>query len=387
MPKRIEEALQEVAHGIYSEPATAAIKVLRESSDAPVGAAPGPRSDALLVQRAISAAKSPRPVERLAALGADPCAASSTDTSTGAERCTPELASLAPSSRKSLWYLGMVAAAEKRLAKAAAQGDPLAEAVVPILRESRRDLAQLPLQFLPDISSLALAWPAAAPVTPPAAVQHILFVSASELSSVSLRQARIGVTETSFDNPKDAFPKREKIADVQKQNGAPIKPVTAWVNALQKLKGETQDWSVGVVLAPATPAQLLARVMVSLAQAGAQQIQLLAHTQQAEIASVPTQVVFAGIGEPQKPAELSLRVRMSGYVVRVHESEQELPRIQEGAMSRYDLVGLARTLSRRRFDSAALSFVPDVPAETLFDAIAQLPATDHALQLSLRAQL
>ena len=223
-------------------------------------------------------------------------------------------------------------------------------------------------------------------MTPPAALHAIVFVNASELSYVSLRQARIGISEISFDEPPSTFPKREKLADVQRQP-ATIKPVAAWVSALQKLRGETADWSVGVVLAPATPAHLLARVMVSLAQAGAMQTQLLARTQQAEIASVPTQVLFAGVGQPQKPAELSLRVRMSGYVIRMHESEQELPRVQDGSASRYDVAGLARSLSRRRFDSAALSFAPDVAVETLFDAIAQLPASEHALQLALRAQL
>jgi hypothetical protein len=44
-------------------------------------------------------------------------------------------------------------------------------------------------------------------------------------------------------------------------------------------------------------------------------------------------------------------------------------------------------LSRRRFQTAGLSFVADVPVENLLEAVALLPASENALQLLLRAQL
>ncbi|HTU61809.1 MAG TPA: hypothetical protein VMF89_25305, partial [Polyangiales bacterium] len=125
---RIAQALQEAARGIYKEPALLAVTALRDSGEQP-GAAPGTRSDALLVRRAIAEAKSPQP--QFAALGQDPCA-------TQTEPCSPELASLDSESRKSLWYLSRVAEAEKRLEKAVKLGEQLAEAIVPILLDARR---------------------------------------------------------------------------------------------------------------------------------------------------------------------------------------------------------------------------------------------------------
>jgi hypothetical protein len=377
---RIVQALQEVARGIYREPALLAIKALRESGEQP-GAAPGPRSDALLVRRAIAEAKSPQPRERFAALGQDPCA-------TQTEPCSPELAALDTESRKSLSYLSLVAEAEKRLEKSAKLGDQLAEAVVPILQEARRELPQTAVQFLPDPKALAINWLGQTRVAPVGEMRVLVFVSSSELSYATLQQARIGVEATSLENeqPDSAFPSRVKLADVQRQP-ANVKPVADWVSAFQKLKGGATSWSVGVVPASGTPAHLLARVLLSLVQAGAQSTQLLARTQQGQLTSVPTHVVFAGLREAKQPAELSLRVRMSGYVVRQGESEHELARVTEGGTSRYDLAGLGRALSRRRFQSASLSFVADVTADNLFDALAQLPPSEHPVQMLLRTAL
>lgn len=375
---RIAQALQEAARGIYKEPALLAIKALRESGEQP-GAAPGPRSDALLVRRAIAEAKAQEPRARFAALGQDPCA-------TSTEQCTPEMASLDSESRKSLWYLNHVAEAEKRLEKAATLGDQLAEAVVPILRDARRELPETPIQFLPDVEALAISWPGNTRVPPSAEMHALVFVSPNELSYATLHQARIGSEATSIEHPANAFPIRTKLAEVKRQS-ASVKPVGEWVSAFEQLKASAPSWSIGVVPAPGTPAHLLARVMVSLAQAGAQRTQLLARTQLGQLSSVPVQVLFAGIREVKQPADLSLRVRMGGYVVRMGESEVELGRVTEGGASRYDVAGLGRTLSRRRFQTVGLSFVSDVTADNLFDALALLPPSEQPVQMLLRPQL
>lgn len=375
---RIAQALQEVARGIYKEPALLAIKALRESGEQP-GAAPGPRSDALLVRRAIAEAKSQDPRERFAALGLDSCA-------TQTEQCTPEMASLDTESRKSLWYLNMVAEAEKRLDKAAKLGDQLAEAVVPILRDARRELPDTPIQFLPDLEALAIQWPGHTRAAPSAELHALVFVSQSELSYATLHQARVGSEATSIEHPANAFPIRTKLADVGRQP-ASVKPSADWVSAFAQIKGSAPSWSVGVVPASGTPAHLLARVLVSLAQAGAETTQLLARTPLGQLTSVPIEVVFAGVRESNRTADLSLRVRMGGYVVRMGDSEIELKRVTEGATSRYDVAGLGRALSRRRFQTVGLSFVSDVTADNLFDALAQLPANDHPVQMLLRSQL
>jgi len=371
---RIAQALQEAARGIYKEPALSAIKALRESGEQP-GAAPGPRSDALLVRRAIAEARTAQPRERFAALGQDPCA-------TQTEPCTPEVASLDSESRKALWYLSKVAEAEQRLDKAAKLGDQLAEAVVPILHEARRELPPTAVQFLPDPQALAITWPGATRVAPVGEMHVLLFVSSSELSYVTLQQARIGAESTSIELPDTAFPKRVKIADVQRLP-ASVKPVSEWVSAFQKQKGDASAWSAGIVPAPGTPAHLLARVLVSLVQAGAQTTQLLSRTQAGQLTSVPTHVVFAGLREAQEPIDLNLRVRMSGYVVRAGESEVEIGRSSDG----YDVAALARTLSRRRFQTVGVSFVSDVTTDNLFAALAQLPASDRPVHVLLRNQL
>ena len=370
---RIIQALQEVARGVYKEPANAAIKALRESGEQP-GAAPGTRSDALLIRRAITDAKAPNARERFAALGQDPCAG---------QKCTPDVESLDLASRKALWYLSMVAEAEKRLEKTAKLGDQLAEAVLPILRDARKELPDSPIQFLPDVKALAISWPAAARLIAPLPVQHLLFVSPSELSFATPSEARIGAEGTSIESSENVFPNRKKLADLQRQSTT-VKPIPEWVSAFEQLKGQNSNWSVGVVPAAGTPAHLLARVMVSLAQAGAQTTQLLARSEQGQLASVPMHVVFAGLRAPQAPVDLTLRVRMGGYVLRMGDNEVELSRTSD---NRYDVAGLGRALSRRRFQTAGLSFVADVPVEILIDAVALLPPSDNAVQLLLRAQL
>jgi|GEM_PF-5968437 len=375
---RIGQALQQAARGIYKEPALLAVTALRDSSEQP-GAAPGPRSDALLVRRAIAEAKSPQPRERFAALGQDPCA-------TQTPQCSPEMASLDSESRKSHWYLSMVAEAEKRLEKAAKLGDQLAEAIMPILREARRELPQVALQFLPDPQALALTWPGHSRVAPVAEMHAVLFVSGSELSYATLQQARIGAESTSLEHPENAFPKRVKLADVP-HKAATVKPVSEWVSAFEKLRGETASWSVGIVPASGTPAHVLARVLVSLVEAGAQATQLLSRTQLGQLTTVPINVLYAGLRDAKQPADLSLRIRMSGYVVRTGDSEHELARVTEGGAARYDVAGLGRALSRRRFQTASLSFVPDVTADNLFDALAQLPPSERPVQMLLRPQL
>jgi hypothetical protein len=375
---RIGQALQEAARGIYKEPALLAVTALRDSGEQP-GAAPGTRSDALLVRRAIAEAKLSQP--RFAALGEDPCAPQ-------AEQCSPELASLDSESRKSLWFLTKVLEAEKRLEKAAKLGDQLAEAVVPILREARRELPQVAIQFLPDPQALALPWPGQSRVAPATEMHALLFVSSTELSFTRLQQARIGAETTSIEHPDNAFPKRAKLADVPVPHKATsVKPVSEWVNALVKLKGEAPSWSVGIVPASGTPAHLLARVLVSLAEAGAEVTQLLARTQLGQLTSVPVHVLFPGLRNAKTPADLSLRVRMGGYVIRAGDSETELKRITAGGTARYDISGLARALGRRRFQTASLSFVPDVTADDLFDVLAQLPPSQQPVQVLLRSQL
>lgn len=371
---RIIQELQAVARGIYKEPANAAIKALRESSEQP-GAAPGTRSDALLIRRAITEAKAPNARARFAELGQDPCAEG--------QKCSPEIESLDLESRKSLWYLSQVSEAEKRLEKGAKLGEQLAEAVLPILRDARRELPEAPIQFLPDVKAMAINWPAAARVTPASPVHVLLFVSPSELSYAVPYQARMTAEATSIERPESVFPERKKLADLQRQS-ATVKPIPEWVSAFEQLKGQTSQWSVGVVPAAGTPAHLLARVMVSLAQAGAESTQLLARSAQGQLASVPLHVVFAGLRAPQAPVDLTLRVRMGGYVLRMGDNEVELSRTSD---NRYDVAGLGRALSRRRFQTAGLSFVADVPVEILIDAVALLPPSDNALQLLLRAQL
>ncbi|HET8937799.1 MAG TPA: hypothetical protein VFN67_30350 [Polyangiales bacterium] len=371
---RIIQALQEVARGVYKEPANAAIKALRESSEQP-GAAPGARSDALLIRRAITEAKAPNARERFAALGQDPCAAGQT--------CTPDVESLDLASRKALWYLTMVAEAEKRLEKTAKLGDQLAEAVLPILRDARKDLPDSPIQFLPDVKALALNWPAGARLNAPAPVHHLVFVSTSEISYATPSQARIGAQGTSIESSENVFPNRKKVADLERQSTT-VKPIPEWVNGFEQLKGENSNWSVGIVPAAGTPAHLLARVMVSLAQAGAEATQLLARSEQGQLTGVPMHVVFAGLRAPQAPVDLTLRVRMGGYVLRMGDNEVELSRTSD---NRYDVAGLGRALSRRRFQTAGLSFVADVPVEILIDAVAVLPPSDNPVQLLLRAQL
>ena len=378
LTNQIVRALQEVAHGIYKEPALLAIKALRESGEQP-GATPGPRSDALLVRRAIAEAKSEEPRERFAALGEDPC-------STPSESCTPELQSLDSESRKSLSYLTHVAEAEQRLLKAAKLGDQLAEAVVPILRDARRELPQTTITFLPDPGPLAIEWPSSTRVAPQGQLHALLFVSRAELSYAALPQARIGAEITEIERPESAFPNRAKVADVQRLPSS-VQPIAEWVSALSQLKAANAAWSVGVVPAPGTPAHLVARAMVSLVQSGAQSTHVLSRTPLGLLSSVPVHVVFAGLREAKQPADLGLRVRMSGYVVRMGERDLELPRVSEGGASRYDLAGLQRALARRRFQSVGLSFVPDVTADSLVDALAQLPQGERPVQMLLRSAL
>jgi hypothetical protein len=242
------------------------------------------------------------------------------------------------------------------------------------------------VQFLPELKTLAITWPGNTRVAPSAELHAILFISSSELSYATLQQARIGSDLISIEHPDSALPKRIKLADVQRQS-ATVKPVAEWVSALEQLKGQTTSWSVGVVPASATPAHLLARVLVSLAQAGAQSTVLLAQTSQGQLTSVPTHTVFAGLRDAQHPVDLNLRVRMSGYVLRMGDSELELARVTEGGTSRYDVAGLGRALSRRRFQTVGLSFVAEVTADNLFDVLAQLPPSEHAVQMLLRSQL
>jgi hypothetical protein len=265
-------------------------------------------------------------------------------------------------------------------------GDQLAEAVVPILREARQDLPQLTVQFLPDLKTLAIDWPGPTRVAPLGELHAILFVNGSELSYATLHQARFSAEATSIEHPETAFPKRVKLLDVQRQP-ANVKPINEWVSAFEQLKGTATSWSVGIVPAPGTHAHLLARVLVSLAQAGAQSTQLLARTQLGQVTSVPTHVVFAGLRDAQHPVDLTLRVRMGGYLLRQGESEIELARVTEAGASRYDVAGLGRALSRRRFQTVGLSFVADVTADNLFAALAQLPPSEHAVQMLLRTAL
>jgi hypothetical protein len=366
---RIEQALREAARGIYRQPALLAIQTLRDSSGQP-GAAPGVRSDALLVRRALNAAKSASPRASLAALGRDPCVA---------QPCTPDIASLDVESRSSFWYLFQVAEAEARLAKSAALGDPLAEVVQPILREARADLPPASIPFLPDVQTAAIAWTGATAAAP-RELHTILFVTATELGYAQVEQARIGAEATRIERPANAFPARKKLADVKRMPST-IKPVAEWVSALQAL---VAAGSVGVVAAPDVPGHLLARVMASLLQAGAQRTQLLARTDPGQLASVPVQIVFAGLSKA-KPADVALRLRQGGYVIRQGQSEAELPRLP--GSTRYDSAGLARILHRRRFQSVGVSFASEVTAQALLEALAQLPPSELPVQLLLRNQL
>lgn len=356
----LRSELEALRTGVYRGPATEALGALAlldalgSGGEVPWSSHRGVRRDLLWLRVAGEALGDP---ERIAAFGRDPC-------SEGAS-CTEPYAQMDAAMRRRVVALADIAAAARRVERAAAGGDPLAQSLVAIARARSADVAQRverPAPRLPEALGVASGDDAGEP----AHADLLIVVTTAEvrLARPAAYAVRDGAV-VAVDDAPDVLPR--SIAVPLPREYRPVIGALDEVTRALAARPLPEGGVVALAAAPDVEAHVLSRVVASALAAGRPPSLLVRRAADGTMRGAP--VVFVARDEIGQPGDLVVRVRMGGYgLARGRGREQMLPRVRTAHGMAFDLEGLAAALRRIPHRRAVLDAMTTVSARDVLDA-------------------
>lgn len=369
----LETELRAIDAGVYHDAAGEALWVLDaithdEIEPHSLYEGRGERRDVLYVRAVVDALGRDDSVDRLGALGADPCE--------GAAPCA--YAAFAPGGRRAIGALAEASAALGRLARIAADGEPLIQALAASVATDAAILqtsAIHPTPALPDDLHVPEIGSRGASAHP----ELLLVVTERELRYTYVPSVRVGSGGVEMVAPATPVLPAWGRLPLRDDHRTAVAPYDDLVERLRPIHTAHPVDSVALAAAGDMDSHRVSRVFVSLRRAGIPTPSIVSRGAQGEARSLAITLIMGE--ESSRP--LSLFVRLGGYTLHRHRASLDIPRVRDDAGLHFDVATLEARASASARLPAALRYMSGVPWGTVLDAAFRLRPEPAPLSLVL----
>jgi hypothetical protein len=316
------------------------------------------------------------PLGMLASYGEDPCA--------GVPACPAEYAAFDRRGRMAVAALAEAGRAMIRTRAAVDAGDPLAVTAAMEFAELSAALSKLELRPWPAFACDACSGSEAPAESGPDLVITVVDKGVRYGFVPRVRLLPTGQLE-SFGATEPVLP---AVADLPFRSAMPpfyIRRMPELVDWLRATLDEGPDRKIAITAEVGVPSHMLGRALASLKAAGRDEAVLIGRACDGVLRAETIRIVSKEETEAA-PAELSLRVRLGGYSLRLPEraNTQDIPRVRDAQGLRFDTAALSAQLGERSFVSSEVSFMFDVPSDQLTAALLAVAPKSRSLELLLQ---
>ncbi len=380
-PRTLDAALAQldspVVHDIVSD-AREAVRMTQ--GELPLSSsARGPRSESLYLSRVLDAIgnnSDPRAnIPRLEGLASDPCEQPKAAT------CTPLYQDFDRAGRKAIHALARASEAVSVFQRESQ--DPFVVAMGPTHTTQTRALSSITLQpntRLPQAMTRLQAVEGGSADAP----DLLLLIGHDSVEYAFMPRVRIDdafhVVLEKGDEP--SFPNMGSVKF--ESSFAPfVRPIDSVVQTLKTLNARFPSARVAVGAVPETKSHIIARTLLSAKSAGFDKLSLLAATPAGEMRNVEVEVVAALQAGDVGPRDLSVVVRLGGFTVKRAGPSVTIPRVKSDSGFAFDFEALRSSAQPRKAKTSKLTFMSDVPAQTLAEAAFMIAPQDRTLTVVL----
>ncbi len=355
-----------------------ALRMTREAGPAQAGDKHfGLRSQALFLHRVLESvqgsADARENVRRLAPLAGDPCPQ--------LDACAPLYKNFERAGRRAIHALVLSSKAARAFENQ--PQDPFVMALSDTLAARDRSLKTITLQ--PNVRLQQAATRLGATEAGAGQVPDLLVLVAEDRIEYAFAP-RVRVDddgEVKLDeSDQPAFP---ALAEVKLEGTfAPfVRPIDGLVKALRPLHQHFPSAKVAVGAAPGIKAHMIARSLLSAQAAGFSELALLGATPEGDLRTAGLEIVGALRASEVGPRELSVVVRLGGFSVKRAGPTMSIPRIKNEDGFSFDFASLIERAKPEQAKSTKLTFMSDVAAETLTEAVFLVAPRNKALTVVL----
>jgi hypothetical protein len=357
--------LGQVARTHFRQPALEALETLVRLHEDPAGVwrepkvATSTKRDLLyLVTVLRSLRDTADPVAALAPLAVDPCSA----------QCAENLAPFDVQGRRAVAALTEAGHSLARVQRAARGRDAFASALSLQFADMQARLALVTLRPMPRLDSVADAGARALDVAH--APDLVLLVSSDGVRYGFVPHVQLSAAgEPVLSAPAPALPQTQELSLPQKMPAFYLMPLPQVVRRLKTELARDPDLSVAVALASGTEVDLLARVLISVRRVGREEVVLLGRGKAGATSGMTLSLVSKLEADQMTPGVLRLQVRPGSYSLRLGGALQRVEPTHDAEIQPFDLAALGSTLGARRFSTADVSFMLQMSADSLADAL------------------
>jgi hypothetical protein len=184
--------------------------------------------------------------------------------------------------------------------------------------------------------------------------------------------------------PPPALPQTLELPLPQKMP-AYLTPLPQLARRLRAELARDPQLSVAVALATGTEVDLLARVLISVRRVGREEVVLLGRSKQGVTSGMTLSLLSKLEAEEMTPAVLRLQVRPGSYSLRFSGALQRVEPTNNAEVQPFDLAALVSKLHARRFSTADVSFMLQMNADSLAEALFCIAPAAGATRLLLPA--
>jgi hypothetical protein len=297
------------------------------------------------------------PVAALAPLVDDPCAA----------QCGDTYAPFDAQGRRAVAALTEAGHALARLQRAAQGSDRLASALSLQIADMQARLALVTLRPMPRLDGLADAGSEALHAVH--APELVLLASNDGVRYGFVPHVQLSPAgEPILSGPAPALPKTLELTLPRKLTGY-LMPLPQLVQRLRAELSRDPNLSVAVAPAMGTDVDLLARVLISVRRVGCEEVVLLGHGKEGTTSGMTLSLLSKVEADELTPAALRLQVRPGSYSLRLGGALQRVEPTSAEEAPRFDLAALGSKLAARRFSTADVSFMLQMNADSLAEAL------------------
>jgi hypothetical protein len=372
--------LGQVARTHFRQPALEALETLVRLNEDPAAAwrepqvATSVKRDLLYMVNVSRALRDVAdPVAVLAPLAADPCTA----------ECPETYAAFDAQGRRSVAALTEAGHSLIRLQQAAQGRDPLASALSSQLADMQAQLALVTLRPMPRIDSVTET--GSATLHAPHAPDLVLLASGDGVRYGFVPHVQLSVAgEPVLSAPAPALPETQELA-LPRKLPAYLMPLPQLVQRLRAELSRDANLSVAVALAAGTEVDLLARVLISVRRVGCEHVMLLGRGKEGATSGMALSLLSKLEADQVTPAALRLQVRPGSYSLRLGGALQRAEPTSDAEVRRFDLAELGNKLAARRFSMADVSFMTQMNADSLTEALFCIAPSAGSTRLLLPA--
>jgi hypothetical protein len=180
------------------------------------------------------------------------------------------------------------------------------------------------------------------------------------------------------------FPAMASIRYDPADSSLATRSIDALVTAMKAVRGAETSFRAWLVADAGITSHLPARALVSLRKAGARELLVAACTKDGALVASPIRLVLASVDPAGETPDLKLRVRLGGYSLDVGHGVTDIPRVRDETGWRFDLPALHAQVSARPPRTAAVSFMTDVAAEQLIQAMREVAPSKAPIDLVIQ---